>query len=238
MGIREQGDLPIRILDDNYAEAVGNRSIGYCHFTGNVADTETITVGGRIFEFDNDSTITAGNITVDVSAGLTPAIAHAAFITAVNGDAHTPVTAFAMTGNIVALVSDDDQATALPLAEATTNVVISAATMTNGAATATNHIIKDTYTITAADVTALAVAAGTSEICVGAGMFSSGAPELVGLLIRDTNHHIRADFVAGDVSFLWKQIGTGHLYVLCVTDANTGATPLAANDAITWVAMG
>ena len=52
----------------------------------NVADGETVTLGSDVYEFDSAvvPTITAGRIRVDVTAGLTPAVAIPAFVTAVN----------------------------------------------------------------------------------------------------------------------------------------------------------
>jgi hypothetical protein len=55
----------------------------------NVADTETITIGGEIYEIDSAASpgaITAGRIRVDVTAGLTPALAGPKIAAAINAN--------------------------------------------------------------------------------------------------------------------------------------------------------
>lgn len=50
-----------------------------------VADTETVTINGTVFEFDADDDYTEGRTPVDVSGGVTPALASTALVAAVNG---------------------------------------------------------------------------------------------------------------------------------------------------------
>jgi len=64
-------------------------------WSGDSADLETLTVGSRVYEFDEDvtPTITAGRVRVDITGGKTAAASATAFIAAVNSDTGSPVTA-------------------------------------------------------------------------------------------------------------------------------------------------
>ena len=90
-----------RLLDN---AALGAYSNGYVNIAANVADTETVVIGADTYEFDDDSTYTAGNIQVDVSGGLTPASATDALITAINANGNSPVTAVDIDANTVLLL--------------------------------------------------------------------------------------------------------------------------------------
>lgn len=50
----------------------------------NVADTETVTINGVVFEFDTNSAVTSGRTAVDVTAAQTPAAASTALVAAIN----------------------------------------------------------------------------------------------------------------------------------------------------------
>lgn len=59
----------------------------------NVADAETVTIGGVVYEIDTAAApgaITAGRIRVDCNAGVTPAIAGAALAAAINNNPPVP----------------------------------------------------------------------------------------------------------------------------------------------------
>ncbi len=58
-----------------------------------VADGDTVTVGGRVYEFDTNSSFVAGHVAVDVSGGVSAAQACAALAAAITGDAAAVVTA-------------------------------------------------------------------------------------------------------------------------------------------------
>lgn len=51
-------------------------------FSGVVADGETVTIGDDTYEFDTDSSVTSGNISVDVSGGATATDAVTALVSA------------------------------------------------------------------------------------------------------------------------------------------------------------
>ncbi len=75
------GTIKGRILVDGM---VGVYPKAHIRFALDVADGETITIGDDVYEFDNDSTFTAGNIQVDVTGNLTPTNAVAQLVTAIN----------------------------------------------------------------------------------------------------------------------------------------------------------
>lgn len=52
----------------------------------NVANGETVTINGTVFEFSTDGTVGDGNIEVDVTAAQTPAAASTALVAAINGE--------------------------------------------------------------------------------------------------------------------------------------------------------
>lgn len=54
--------------------------------SGNVSDGELVYIGNEIFEFDTNSSVTEGNIAVDVSGGATKAAAKTALIAAINAN--------------------------------------------------------------------------------------------------------------------------------------------------------
>ena len=236
--LRERGDIPDSFAEHFYPQIQGARSIAFVDFAGNCVEDEIITVAGaRIYEFSADGlALTTGDVRIDVSAALTPAVAAPAFVTAVNGDTSAAWSASLLADNIVALYADSNGVTAMTLTTSSALVVVSAAAFTGGLAEAEKQMQYGTYTVTAQDVTTLGTVAGTANIPIGVGTFED-TPVLLSFLVRDTNHHIRHDLVAGDVAVVWALI-TGSLYELTVNDADSGATPLAAGDVITWSAIG
>lgn len=60
-------------------------SMNILRLASDVADTETVTINGVVFEFDTVPTsVTSGRTSVDVSAGVTPTLAGTALTTAIN----------------------------------------------------------------------------------------------------------------------------------------------------------
>lgn len=64
----------------------GSYAFASLRLDANVADGETVTIAGRIYEFDNDEEVADNNVLVDVSGGLTPASASAALVAAFNAN--------------------------------------------------------------------------------------------------------------------------------------------------------
>lgn len=85
----------------------------------NVADGETVTIGGQVYEMDSASTptITAGNIRVDVNSALTPTVASASLVLAINNNAQSTVVAVAISVNEILIWSKDGQGAALACTE-------------------------------------------------------------------------------------------------------------------------
>jgi len=71
------------------------QATGTLEISGDASDTETVTIGTDVYEFDTDAvpTYTAGRIRVDVTAGAGKAAAKAALIAAINGNASSLVVA-------------------------------------------------------------------------------------------------------------------------------------------------
>ncbi len=228
---REQGDIPVSYLGadgDKMFVGSAHRAIGYFYFSGVVVQDEYVTVGGRIYQFSATGVVTnASYVLVDVTAGLTAAIASAALVAAINGDSHANTTGKLMTGDTVAIIGDDK--TNMALAEATTNVSISAAAMTNGLADTQKALVEDRYTMTAQDLTVLAV---PGEVVIGTGVFV-GTPHLRGLIIMDTDGELKP-VTGNDIKIYFEQV-SGHLYQLVAMDDNT---VFVAGDTLDWIAVG
>jgi hypothetical protein len=59
-------------------------SMNVLRLAADVADTETVTINGTVFEFTTDGTVTSGRVAVDVAAAQTPTAASTALVTAIN----------------------------------------------------------------------------------------------------------------------------------------------------------
>lgn len=88
---------------------VARNAVGTLTFTDSVSDTETVTIGEDVYEFDTDAvaSITEGNIRVDVSGGATASDAVTALVaaigeerdySAVDGDGDTVVVTYGTAG--------------------------------------------------------------------------------------------------------------------------------------------
>lgn len=228
---REQGDIPTSFLGDSgdvFVRGCARRAVGYFYFSGVAVQDEYITIGGRVYQFTATGVVTdASYVEVDCSAGFAAALASVALVAAINSDTHANTTAVLMTGDTVAIIGDDH--TNMALAEATTNVDLSAAAMVGGTEAAELVVSQGQYTVTAQDVTVLAV---PGEICIGTGYFV-GIPTTRGFLCRAAAGTV-TPLTAGNVTCEWEQV-SGHLYALMVTDA---AAVLTAADTLDWIAVG
>jgi hypothetical protein len=97
----------------------GRPAVNVLRIAANVADTETVTIGNDVFEFDNNSTFTAGRIQVVIS-GLTPTLATPALVAAINNYSTHKLLAVQISVNEVLVVSRDDTAACGALACAET----------------------------------------------------------------------------------------------------------------------
>lgn len=121
----------------------GLKAVGVIRMASDVADGETVTIGGDVYEFDRaESGVTAGRIAVTGHADDTPANASDALIATINSDGRELVTAVDISANEILLLSDSPGAVVLALAEtmAGSNNVVSAAAMYGGAAAAAKRV--------------------------------------------------------------------------------------------------
>lgn len=56
----------------------------YLALGANVAEGETVTIGDDVFEFDDDDSVTEGNIAIDITGGVTPADVIPDLVAAIN----------------------------------------------------------------------------------------------------------------------------------------------------------
>lgn len=108
--IRPNDTTPYGIND-----VVGNKSIaatGTLTFTGVVSDGELVVIGADVYEFDTDTSITAGHIQVDVSGGVTAPAAVTALAAAITASDTQGVGGVDGTGDTVVLTADTAGATA------------------------------------------------------------------------------------------------------------------------------
>lgn len=80
----------------------GRPSLNVLRLASNVADTETIVIGNETYEIDTAAApgaITAGRIRVDCNAGVTPTIASAAIVAAINNNTAQKLFAVAISVN-------------------------------------------------------------------------------------------------------------------------------------------
>lgn len=104
-------------------------------FSGDVADTETVTIGSITYEFNSTGTITAGNVEVSMLSGVTPAIATANLTAAVNNNATTSALVTASSTATTVVLTYDTQATAgnsVTTTDTVTNAAFGAATLLGG----------------------------------------------------------------------------------------------------------
>ena len=211
----------------------GRAAVGYIWTPGNAVDAEFITIGARVYEFDTAAApgaITAGRVRIDVNADVTPDYAVAALVAAINGDADRVVDALAWVGNTdvssgCTLVARTEDNINHALAEATTNFVVSAATLQGGAVPSASGLGGGTYGVTAADVTALALAAG-NEVVIGA-ITTVNQPTITSLLCQTAAGVVKA---LATVTFTVRQVN-GNFWALTVED---GAAVLANGDVIAF----
>lgn len=138
--------------------------VGYVRHTGVSSDGETVTVQGRVYEYDTGGAVAPGSILVDISGGNSATQSATALAAAVNGDAGAVVQARA-SGSVVTLVGKS-AVTAFTLAETLANGVVSGAAMVGGAAVGDRYLGFVQYTATAADVLTWAASGEVPIACV------------------------------------------------------------------------
>jgi len=103
-------------------------------FLGVVADGETVTIGDEVYEFDTDSTITEGNIQVDVSGGVTAPLAVTALALAITTNATSAVTGVDSDGDTVLVTAKVAGiiGNSIELSDTGANITIIPATLEDG----------------------------------------------------------------------------------------------------------
>jgi hypothetical protein len=96
---------------DGTLTATATQAYGTLTFTGTTADGETVTIGGRVYEFDTNGSITAGRVSVDISGGNSASQSVTALVAAINADASAVVTAADGAGDTVVVTAITTDAT-------------------------------------------------------------------------------------------------------------------------------
>src|SRR3954468_1148150 len=111
----------MRTIKDVKDNLKPRRAMNVLRLASNVADAETITIGSEVYEIDTAAApgaIAAGNIRVDCNAGVTPTIASAAIVAAINANTKYGLTAVAISVNEVLVFGNSDSSPiALPCSE-------------------------------------------------------------------------------------------------------------------------
>lgn len=153
-----EGDIHVdNVKVDGLSRFPGLPAFGFIYVPADVADTETVTIGSVVFEFDRAANgVTAGRVAVTGHADDTPANATDALITAINARTDLGLTAVDVNTSTILLVRDTvgSNATALAEAMAGSGNVVSAATLLNGAAEANKRIVAVARVPTANEVAA------------------------------------------------------------------------------------
>lgn len=184
-----------------------------------LVDTETITIGDRVYEWDNNAAVTAGNILVTIGVDVATSITN--LINAIN--ANKPSVAVTASPDpvdalVIRLIADAQGANGnLALAEtvADAGTIVSGALMVGGENSGSQIVHRGEYIVTALDVLAAHV------------LFPTGltTPKHVEVDVRDTLGVFREDITGA----------------LTVSGGNVlhdfaGATDLVAGDRLIWQA--
>lgn len=196
----------------------GAKACGAIHLSGQPADEEIVTIGDKVFEFDDDAAITAGRVSVTI--GGSAALTAAALLAAINANKPTiPVTASAdpvdASGSCIRLVADRVGANGnMVLTEAASNLTVSGATLLGGENAAIQTPARGAYTLTAIDILA-------DNVMIETGLTS---PRFAKVVCR-TSAGLRKEITA-----LVTVSGTK------IQVAFAGATDPISTDVLTWEA--
>lgn len=209
-------------------ELDGSAPIGYFYLTSTAADTETVTINGRVYEFDTNSTST-GDVAVDISGDQTADAACTALAAAINGDGSRDADAVVMAGNAdtnagVLFIGKQVGSTNFSLATTCANGVVSAAAFTGAASRTPKEWYAHSYTISAADVSQLATTGGNSIAVLG--VPSTTSPTIRQVYVTNAN----GGWVVPVETVRWTLLQANSNYrVLALDDS---AATLAANDVV------
>lgn len=185
---------------------------------GDLLATTTTLTGGSAWDAATLGTTTAG-----VSPTATEVAT--ALAAAINGDASRDVDAIDVGDGTVLLVAEAAGSTDFSLAEAGTNIEVSAATCVGAAAAAVKSAHHFRRTLTAQDATTSDDQNGV--IPIGA-VPATSAPSLFLVQVRDSNGVLKA---CANVQWSWAQANS-NFYVLQALETQTGASDFAASDTV------
>jgi hypothetical protein len=136
---------------------LGAKAQGLIQFGSNtLVDGETITVGNKVFEWDNNAAVTAGRVLVTI--GGSAALSAAALLAAINANKPTPgVTAVLDTkSNVTVRLYADARGVAgnMTVSETITAADITVESLVSGEAGGTQTEARGAYTVTDEDVVA------------------------------------------------------------------------------------
>src|SRR6185436_14624841 len=101
----------MRTIKDVRENLRARRAMNVLRLASNVADGETITIGAEVYEIDTAAApgaVTAGNIRVDCNAGVTPTIASASIVAAINANTRLGLTAVGISVNEILVFTNSD----------------------------------------------------------------------------------------------------------------------------------
>ncbi len=133
-----------------------------------VVDGKTLTIGSKVYEFDNDAAVTEGNVLVDIKG--TEALQITELIAKVNANKPSvPVTASVdpvdtKTMRLVADAPGDAGNIALSNDVADASFAVSAATLLGGENAGTQTVARGKYAVTAVDVSSTSIAIETGLV--------------------------------------------------------------------------
>lgn len=133
-------------------------AIGQIVFTGQPADTEIVTIGGRIYELDTDSVAdSSGDVLIDIAGDSNLADNIAGIVAGINADASATVTAVDdSANNTIWLYATAAGAagTAIALTTTFSNCTASAATLVDGRAGGSSRRQTIRHTVTSSEASA------------------------------------------------------------------------------------
>jgi hypothetical protein len=208
-----------------------------CLAFGASVDSETLTIGTRIYELDFvPDGVTAGSVAVDCSGVVTAANLAVAIAGAINGDADREVDAAVIDADKVIFVPRTNWGTAGNLAIVSTiavaDVVLSGALMVGGELPATVRRCQGSYTVTAADV--LALTAG-DVLPIGSVPWAN-APAWTQLQLESSVGLLKplsGSAAVDEATYGWAPVN-GNRRALLLSATVAVGLPFAAGDVIHW----
>lgn len=147
------GAVEDAMLSSSLVKRPAVQSNAALQMTGVGVDQEIITLNGRVYELDTDSTPdSGGDVLVDVSGGVSADQTIAALVTAINGDDTAVMSAVGDSTNDIMFLYADTAGVAgnsLTTTEGFTNGTMSAATMVDGSDAAVGAVVAFRHTVTA-----------------------------------------------------------------------------------------